>query len=139
METSDYDEQEIIGQSLAAKSEVKEGDSITLYIPNLVETFPDMVALGYSYDDVTAFAKKYELELKTEYVETTQYEANKVISQSRIAGTEIVKGTTLTIEIAIKPKETPKEEETTTEKKEENGENKEEDKTSSQTTPTTGE
>ena len=35
METSDYDEQEIIGQSLAAKSEVKEGDSITLYIPNL--------------------------------------------------------------------------------------------------------
>ena len=143
VETSDYDEQEIIGQSLAAKSEVKEGDSITLYIPNLVETFPDMVALGYSYDDVTAFAKKYELELKTEYVETTQYEANKVISQSRIAGTEIVKGTTLTVEIAIKPKETPKKEETTTEKKEEekqeNGENKEEDKASSQNTPTTGE
>ena len=44
------------------------------------------------------------LELKTEYVETTQYEENKVISQSRIAGTEIVKGTTLTVEIAIKPK-----------------------------------
>ena len=104
VDTSDYDEQEIIGQSLAAKSEVKEGDAITLYIPNLVETFPDMVALGYSFDDVTAFAKKYELELKTEYVETTQYEANKVISQSRIAGTEIVKGTTITVEIAIKPK-----------------------------------
>ena len=40
-------------------SEVKEGDSITLYIPNLVDKFPDMVAEGYSYDDVTAFAKKY--------------------------------------------------------------------------------
>ena len=104
VDNSDYDEQEIIGQSLAAKSEVKEGDSITLYIPNLVDKFPDMVALGYSYDDVTAFAKKYGLELKTEYVEITQYSENKVISQSRIAGTEIVKGTTLTVEIAIKPK-----------------------------------
>ena len=103
VENSDYDDQEIIGQSLAAGSEVREGDSITLYIPNLIETFPDMVTLGYSYDDVTAFCKKYNLELKVTYVETEQYEHNKVISQSRIAGTEIVEGTTLTVEVATKP------------------------------------
>ena len=102
---SDYDEQEIIGQSLAKGSEVKEGDSITLYIPNIVEVFPDMVAQGYSIDDATAFCTKYKLTLKTVYVETNQYSPGKVISQSRIAGSEIIEGTTLTIEVATKPTE----------------------------------
>ena len=113
VENSEYDEQEIIGQSLAAKSEVKAGDSITLYIPNLIEKFPDMVAAGYSYDDVTAFCKKYKLELKTNYVETTEYAQGKIISQSRVAGTEIVEGTTLTVDIATKPTEKKTDDKTT--------------------------
>ncbi len=99
----DYDEQEIIGQSLAKDSEVKEGDSITLYIPNIIETFPDMVSEGYSVDDVTAFCKKYNLTLKTNLVETSSTTAGKVISQSRIAGSEIIEGTTLTVDIAATP------------------------------------
>ena len=100
---SKYDDQEIIGQSLAKGSEVKEGDSITLYIPNLVETFPDMVAEGYSVDDAEAFCKKYNLTLKKNLVETTTTTAGKVISQSRIAGSEIVEGTTLTVDVAATP------------------------------------
>ncbi len=103
---SNYDEQEIIGQSLAEGSEVKEGDSITLYIPNIVEVFPDMVAEGYSIDDAAAFCTKYKLTLKTVYVETNQYSPGKIISQSRIAGSEIIEGTTLTVEVAAKPTET---------------------------------
>ncbi len=51
------DDQAIIAQSLAKGSEVKKGDSITLYIQNLVEKFPDMVSEGYSIDDATAFCK----------------------------------------------------------------------------------
>ena len=106
----DYDEQEIIGQSLAAGSEVKKGDSITLYIANLIEVFPDMVAEGYSVDDAEAFCKKYNLTLRKNLVETNAYTAGRVISQSRIAGSEIVEGTNLTIEVAAKPtvKEDPK-------------------------------
>ena len=119
VENSEYDEQEIIGQSLAAKSEVKAGDSITLYIPNLIEKFPDMVAAGYSYDDVTAFCKKYKLELKTNYVETTEYAQGKIISQSRVAGTEIVEGTTLTVDIATKPTEKKTDDKTTNNKSDE--------------------
>lgn len=115
VENSDYDDQEIIDQSLPAKSEVKEGDAITLYIPNLVDKFPDMVASGYSYDDVAAFCKKYNLELKVNYVETEQYAEGKVISQSRVAGTEIVKETTLTIEVAKKPTEKKEQTKPTTE------------------------
>ena len=116
----DYDEQEIIGQSLAAGSEVKKGDSITLYIPNIIEVFPDMVAEGYSVDDAEAFCKKYNLTLRKNLVETNAYTAGRVISQSRIAGSEIVEGTNLTIEVAAtptkkeEPKEDPKEDPPTT-------------------------
>ncbi len=114
VENSEYDDQEIIEQSIKPKTKVKEGDAITLYIPNLIDKFPDMVASGYSYDDVVAFCKKYNLELKVNYVETDQYAEGKVISQSRVAGTEIVKETTLTIEVAKKPVEKKKEEKKTT-------------------------
>ena len=55
----DYDEQEIIGQSLAAGSKVKEGDSIILYIPNIVDTFPNMAGEGWTLADVEAFCDKY--------------------------------------------------------------------------------
>ena len=111
----DYDEQEIIGQSLAAGSEVKKGDSITLYIPNLIEVFPDMVAEGYSVDDAEAFCKKYNLTLKKNLVETNAYTAGRLISQSRIAGSEIIEGTNLTIDVASTPtkKEETKQEDTT--------------------------
>ena len=111
----DYDEQEIIGQSLAAGSEVKKGDSITLYIPNLIEVFPDMVAEGYSVDDAEAFCKKYNLTLKKNLVETNAYTDGRVISQSRIAGSEIIEGTNLTIDVASTPtkKEETKQEDTT--------------------------
>ena len=99
----EYDEQEIIGQSLASGSEVKKGDKITLYIANLIEVFPDMVSEGYSVDDVEAFCKKYNLTLKKNLVQTNSYAEGRVISQSRIAGSEIIEGTNLTVEIAVKP------------------------------------
>lgn len=103
----DYDEQEIIGQSLAEGSEVKEGDSITLYIPNIVDTFPDMNAEGWSLDDAEAFCSKYGLTINTSYQETTAYEAGKIISQSRAAGSPIVKGTTLKVVVAKAPTVSP--------------------------------
>lgn len=104
----EYDEQEIIGQSLAAGSEVKEGDSIILYIPNIVDTFPDMAAEGWSLADAEAFCKKYGLTIKVEYQDTTAYEEGKIIDQSRAANSPIVKGQTFTVTIARKPVEQTK-------------------------------
>ena len=43
-----------------------------------------------SYDEAVAFCKKYGLTLKTNYVETSAYEAGKVISQSLRKDSEIV-------------------------------------------------
>lgn len=110
VDTSDreYDEQEIIGQSLAAGSEVKEGDSIILYIPNIVDTFPDMAGNGWSLADAEAFCDKYGLTIKVEYQDTTAYAEGKIIDQSRAAGSPIVKGQTFTVTIARKPVEQTK-------------------------------
>ena len=103
----EYDPQEVIGQSLAKGSEVKEGDSIILYIPNIVENFPDMAGLGWGLADAQAFCDKYGLTISVEYQETTAYEEGKIIDQSRAAGSPIVKGQTLTVTIAQKPKQNP--------------------------------
>lgn len=103
----EYDEQEIIGQSLAAGSEVKKGDSIILYIPNIVDSFPDMASEGWSLDDAEAFCSKYGLIINVKYQETSAYEEGKIIDQSRAPGSPIVKGTTLSVTIAKKPVEKP--------------------------------
>lgn len=114
-EDKEYNDQEIIAQSLASGSEVKKGDSITLYIPNIVDSFPDMNAEGWSIDDAEAFCSKYGLTISTTYQETTQYDEGKIISQSRAAGSPIVKGTTLKVTVAKKPTSTETEKEETKE------------------------
>ena len=104
----DYDDDEIIGQSLQAGSEVKAGDKLTIYTPNVVDTFPDMVEEGWSVSDVEAFCNKYELILERVEQETSAYSEGTVIGQSRTKGSSIIKGTTLRITVAVKPKEKPK-------------------------------
>ncbi|MBQ3511093.1 MAG: Stk1 family PASTA domain-containing Ser/Thr kinase [Bacilli bacterium] len=113
--TKDYDDQEIIGQSLAAGSEVKAGDKLTLYIPDVTDEFPDMNAEGWSLADAEAFCTKYGLIIKVRYVETDKYTEGKIISQSRAAGSPVARGTTLTVDVAKKPTEKPPVEETPSE------------------------
>ena len=105
--SADGAEQQIIGQSLAAGSEVKEGDSITLYIPDITDEFPNMSGEGWSLDDAKVFCEKYGLIIEVEEQETDAYEAGKIITQSRPAGSPIVSGTTLRVTVAKKPTEKP--------------------------------
>ena len=88
---------------------------VDIYYTNdkVIRKSKDRKYKAYTYDDVTAFCKKYKLELKTNYVETTEYAQGKIISQSRVAGTEIVEGTTLTVDIATKPTEKKTDDKTT--------------------------
>ena len=76
-----------------------------------------MAGEGWSLSDVETFCNKYGLVLEKVEQETTAYAEGTVISQSRTAGTTIVKGTTLKVTVAVKPKAkpqpTPKEEEST--------------------------
>ena len=106
----EYDDDEIISQSLEAGSEVKKGDKLTLYTPNIVDKIPDMVEEGWSLSDVEAFCNKYGLVLEKTEQETSAYNEGTIISQNLPKGRSIVKGMTLRIVVAIKPKvkETPK-------------------------------
>ena len=132
LSTRDYDEDEIIAQSLAADSEVKKGDSIILYIPDLIETFPNMSQLGWSLEDAEGFCAKYGLNISVSHEETNKYEEGKIISQSRAPGAPIVRGTTLKVTVATKVVEKPIEK-----TEEENKENKENTNNNSNQTNTT--
>ena len=79
---------------------IEKGDTITLYIPNIVNEYPDMVDEGWTLNDAIAFAEEYKLNI-------TVYDSNKntipkekynnfsnikVISQSRPVGDTIIEG-----------------------------------------------
>ena len=127
------DENTIIGQSLEAGSKVKKGDQLILYTPDIYDKFPDMAGEGWSLSDVESFCNEYGLVLEKNEQETTGYSEGRVISQSRTAGTKIVKGTTLRVTIAVKPKAKPQQTQPDPEPENNSGtnneENKEEEKT----------
>ena len=101
------DENTIIGQSLEEGSRVKKGDQLILYVPDIVDEFPDMAGEGWSLSDVETFCSEYGLILEKNEQETTAYADGAIISQNRTAGSKIVKGTTLRVTVAIKPKVKP--------------------------------
>ena len=103
----EYDDNEIIGQSLAKGSELKKGDSLTLYTPKNDVVFPDFAEEGYSKDDVSAFCDKYGLNCTYKEEQTTSVPEGRIISQSRLVGSAVTKGTNLEVKYAVKPKVTP--------------------------------
>jgi serine/threonine-protein kinase len=89
------------------KELIEKGDTITLYIPNIVDEYPDMVSEGWTLSDTIAFAKKYKINL-------TVYDSNKtlipeseynnlsdvkVIYQQRAVGDTIIEGIGFYIQI----------------------------------------
>ena len=127
--TKEYeDDDEIIGQSLEAGSEVKKGDNLILYTPNIVDKYPDMVEEGWSISDVEAFCNKYGLALEKVQQETSAYSEGTVIGQNKTKGSPIIKGTTLKVTVAVKPTVKPKEEEEPKEPENPNEEPSSEDK-----------
>ena len=101
--TVDYGKQEIIDQSVPAGTSLGKGDEIILYIPNIEDGYPNMVEENWTLEDVQAFCDKYNIKLRINYEETTQYEEGTLISQSRSPKTPIVSGASFTITIAKLP------------------------------------
>ncbi len=86
---------------------LEEGDSITLYIPNIVDVYPDMVAEKWTLEDAQAFADEYGLTLDITEKESEE-EPGTIIAQGRPAGDTIIKGITLKVTVAKeKSKEDP--------------------------------
>ena len=99
-DTSNIEAGQIIKTVPAAGEKVKAGDTITIYIPDMSETYPDFTDGSYSLSDIEAFCEKYGLTLKTEYVQTNEYEPGSIIKQNRKTGDDIIRGMTLVITIS---------------------------------------
>ena len=104
------------------KQVIEAGDTITLYIPNIVDEYPDMVSEGWSLSDFIAFAEEYKLTFivqdstgatipESEY---NNYSSTTITDQSRKAGDRILSNVTqkITINATIKSEE-PKNDDTT--------------------------
>ena len=90
----------IIEQSLPVGDKISEGDTITLYIPDIITQYPDFVFEGWTVDDITIFCEEYGLTLTVDYKETNDYAPGTVIGQSRAAGVRVLSGVTLKITVA---------------------------------------
>ena len=98
----EYDEQEIIGQDLEVGTKVAKGIRITLYIPNVVDEYPNFVDEEWTLEEIQNFCDEYGVNVTFVPKQTDEYPENKIISQSRAAKTTIVKGATLKIVYAVK-------------------------------------
>ena len=104
----EYGEQEIIDQDLEVGTKVSKGSKITLYIPNVVDEYPNFVEEEWTLEEIQNFCDEYGIVVTFVPKPTDEFPENTIISQSRAAGTTIVNGATLRIVYAVKyEEETP--------------------------------
>ena len=85
------------------------GDTVTLYIPNIVNEYPDMVNEGWVLSDVIAFTKEYNIPLTVQDKDGKtipegdydNYQSATVINQSKPPKYAIVSGISLKVTINI--------------------------------------
>ena len=115
--TDDMDLQLILEQDIAEGTEIVISEdnprTITLWIPNAYEQYPDFVKEGWTVQEVQEFAEKYELSLDIKYTESDEYPVGTIVYQSRSG--KIVNGAYLSIKVtkAVEKKDEPKEDEKT--------------------------
>ena len=102
-EEDKYEDGVIIEQSIEPGQKVSAGTNITLYIPNIVTNYPDFTNGEYTVEDIEDFAETYELEVEFTYLETSEYEPDTIIDQSRPEGQRVVAGQTIKITVAKEP------------------------------------
>ena len=83
---------------------LKENDTITLYLPDIVDSYPDMVTEKWTIEDAKAFASEYNITLDISEEESDEKEGT-IIYQNRPAGDPIIEGVTLKVKVAIPKKE----------------------------------
>lgn len=98
-----YKENIIIDQKPEVGTKLVTGDTVTLYLPDIITEYPNFVSENWSVNDIKAFASEYKLNLKIEYEETAQYEEGKIISQSRAPKSQVMSGASLNIVVATAP------------------------------------
>ena len=80
---NDYEEGIIIGQSVNSGEKLSEGDRITLYIPNIIISYPNFCNNSYNISQVEEFANSNNLTLTIEYVENSGYDTGTIFYQEQ--------------------------------------------------------
>ena len=104
----DYEEGEIIEQSVEPGEKLSTRDSITLYIPDIVTKYPDFTDGSWTEEDVRQFCTEYGVSVEVEYAANSSYEDGYVFYQSRKEGYTVTNGTILKIKVAdssVEPEE----------------------------------
>ena len=99
------DKQAIIKQEPEVGTKVSKGEKITLYIPNVVDEYPNFLDDTWTLDDIQAFCDEYGVNVTFVPKQTEDYPENTIIEQSRAAGDPIIKGANLKITYAVKYQE----------------------------------
>lgn len=102
-----YDKEEIVGQSVKKGEVLTTGDEIILYIPKVLEKYPDFVNESWSITDIQKWAKEKGVSLVIIEKETNEYKEGAIIAQSRTKDSVVVSGAELKITIAKKVEEIP--------------------------------
>lgn len=102
-----YDKEEIVGQSVKKGEVLTTGDEIILYIPKVLEKYPDFVNESWSITDIQKWAKEKGVSLVIIEKETNEYKGGAIIAQSRAKDSVVVSGAELKITIAKKVEEIP--------------------------------
>ena len=104
-EDKKYDDEEIVAQSVEKGKILRTGDEIILYIPKVLEKYPDFVNENWSITDIQNWAKEKEINLVIVEKETNEYKEGAIISQNRAKDSVVTKGAELKITIAKKIEE----------------------------------
>ena len=102
-----YDKEEIVGQSVKKGEVLTTGDEIILYIPKVLEKYPDFVNESWSITDIQKWAKEKGVSLVIIEKETNEYKEGAIIAQSRAKDSVVVSGAELKITKANKVEEIP--------------------------------
>ncbi len=98
-----YKENIIIEQKPEVGTKLLEGDTVTLYLPDIITEYPDFIVEKWLEEDIRLFAEEYDINLTIEYEERTDAIPGTILSQSRAPKSQVMQRATLKIVIAKEP------------------------------------
>ena len=98
LEENEYEDGDIVNQSIEAGEFLKSGENITLYVASVGKVYPDFTD-GYSVSEVESFCEENEIKLNIVYTKDSEKEDGTIIKQNRNAGTVVSKGASFTITV----------------------------------------
>lgn len=99
-EDKEYDDNEIVDQSIKMGEAIDIGSRITLYIPKNDTKYPDFTDGTFSVSDVEDWCNEKGIILKIKYITDEAKNDGDITNQSKIADqTKVVSGQTLTITV----------------------------------------